>query len=403
MAISVNLKHSRVKIPSKEVKKKLKKIASMPLPSFASHIVDHKSIAKAKRKYGKYKNYILVGNGGSMNNFLAFYIYLLQYRTKKNVYMITTMEPDYLNQVKKLCSKKDSLVIGVSKSGTTVGQLEATFGFEGYKKLFITGTDKSVLQKIAEVDKNDMLEHPPIGGRFSGRTSCALAPAAIIGADAKGIDNGAKAMYKTCGPDVPFAKNPALQLAATLYQLYSKGYTEIFSPFYSMSLVGFLPQLIQLIHESAGKKGRGPTVFGDKAPESQHHTNQRFFGGKKNVCGLIFTVDKQDDKKSKIKINSRLKNLNLRNGKLGDLDGLHFASGLDYEFQGTFKNAIKDKKPVIVVSVDKISPRSCGELTALLQYMTVYLCMFLEVNPFDQPQVEYSKSLTFSMIKRHKR
>ena len=403
MTISVNLKHSRVKIPSKEVTRKLKKIASMPLPSFASHIVDHKAIAIAKRKYGKYKNYIIIGNGGSMNNFLAFYTYILQFRTKKNVYMVTTMEPDYLNEIKKLCNKKDTLVVAISKSGTNVGQLEATFAFEGYKKLYITGTENSVLNELVKIENTGLLQHPnDIGGRYTGRTSCALGPIALLGVDIKAIDNGAKAMYNRCNPDVPLAKNPALKIAVALYQLDKKGFTEIFSPFYSMRLFGFLPLLIQLIHESSGKKGRGQTIFGDKAPESQHHTNQRFFGGKKNVCGLFFNVKNQDDSRSKIKVNPKTRNLKLRDGKLGDLNSLNLADGLDYEFQGTFRHAVKAKKPVISVTVDKVSLKSCGEILALLQYVGVYSALLRDVNPFNQPEVEASKSLTFSMIKRKK-
>lgn len=402
MTVSVDLKHSRVKIPSKEVSKKFKKIALMQLPSFATHTVDHKAISDAKREYSGYKNYIIVSNGGSMNNFVAFYKCLLQYRTKKNVYTVTTMEPDYLNGIKKTCTKKDTLLISISKSGSTVGQLEATLAFEGYKKLFITGTEGSVLQKISEIEDAGMLEHPHIGGRYSGRSSCALAPAAIIGADVREIDKGALSMYKRCNPSVHHSKNPAMRLAAALYQLYKKGYTEIFAPFYSMRLYGFLPILTQLIHESTGKKGRALTVFGDKAPESQHHTNQRFFGGKKNICGLFFDVNKQDDMRSRLNIPGGLKNLRLRDGKLGALDGLPLAKGLDYEFKGTFKSAVKAKKPVINVTVDKVTPRSCGELLALLQYTAVYLSMLLEVNPFNQPEVEASKALTFSMIKSKK-
>ena len=37
------------------------------------------------------------------------------------------------------------------------------------------------------------------------------------------------------------------------------------------------------MHESFGKDKLGQSYFGGQGPEMQHHTSQRFFGGRKNT------------------------------------------------------------------------------------------------------------------------
>jgi glucose-6-phosphate isomerase len=384
------------------LKKALDKITKSSMPSFEQY---HEDIAKLKdvmKKYTSYKNLIVIGNGGSNTSFKAFHQALVPLNSQKEAFILTTMEPDLLDEVKDRFNKKDTLVMPVSKSGTTIGILESLFAFSGYKVLPVTSPSEGALSVIAQKEGLDIIPHPDVGGRFSGLTSSAFAPALFFSIDVDSIDKGARNIYKDCAPSVPIAKNPALQLASILFLLEKKGYSEVFCPIYSLKLDGFSNLIVQLMHESVCKAKQGQTFYCADAPESQHHTNQRFFGGKKNVLGLFVTVNTQYDSESKVKVPDSIKSIGVRGGTLGDINNVPYYKSLEFEFQGTFQDAVKNKIPSIRLSIDKISPFCVGEFLGFWHYVAVYSAMLRSVNPYDQPQVESSKEISFRLRKGHK-
>jgi glucose-6-phosphate isomerase len=138
-----------------------------------------------------------------------------------------------------------------------------------------------------------------------------------------------------------------------------------------------------------------------QCPESQHHTNQRFFGGKKNVLGLFITVENQEDNDSRVIVPDSVRKIKVRDGTLNDIDKVHYAKALHYEFQGTYQDAINSKIPVARVSLDKISPFSIGEFLGFWHYVAVYSSLLRDVDPFDQPHVETAKQISFRLRKEH--
>ncbi|MFW6311913.1 MAG: hypothetical protein ACOC1K_06730 [Nanoarchaeota archaeon] len=381
------------------LKEKIRKIKKEEKPVFVKDKPPIKKIKQLASKYSKYKNIIVIGNGGSITSSQAFYTALGN--MKKKMYVLNTMEPDYVNKLKKNCKKKDTLVIPISKSGNTVGVIESVMAFIDYPMLVVTQTENSALYKIAKKRKIETLEHPVVGGRYSGRTTCGLLPAAILDIDIEAINKGALFMYKKCDTSVSIEKNPALKISTILYALDKKGYHEVFLPIYSTRLEGFNNLIIQLIHESSCKEGKGQTIIGALAPESQHHTNQRFFGGKKNILGLFNRVIDQDDTKSVTKIPKDLADIEIRDGKLEDINNIPLNKSIEFEFLGTKHDASNNRIPNMVISIDKITPHSIGEYLALWQYIAVYSSYLREVNPFDQPQVENSKEISFELRKKY--
>lgn len=386
--ISLDLENSNVK--------KIQTNLKIDLPLFAQYTPDFKSIDKLATKYKSKKNIIVIGNGGSITSFHYFYIAL---GNKKNFYPISTNEPDYLAYVKSKCKKNDTVVISVSKSGSNVQQLESSMYFSDYPNFIaVTGSTKSTLKKIQEKLGFDFIEHPPIGGRYSGFTPSALLPAAIAGLDIKKIWKGASDGYKKYGPKIK--NNSAVKLASTLYELDKKGYNEIFMPIYSTKLKGSMDIITQLIHESVGKNRKGQTLFATFAPESQHHSNQRFFGGKKNMLGCFVIVDEFENKYDRVKIPKKIQELPIRDGTLADLDNNFYSKALYYEYLGTKEDTIKNKIPNITIHIKKVTPESVGELLAFWHYVTVYNCVLNGVDPFDQPQVESAKAIGFKLRKK---
>jgi glucose-6-phosphate isomerase len=393
---------SKLRIKSyTSLNKKLANISKQKLPAFDTYTENLTNIHESMKRFRKYRNLILIGNGGSNTSFKAYHHALTPLNSDKGLFILTTMEPDLINQVKAAFPKRKTLVMPVSKSGTTIGLLEAMFAFKGYNMLPVTSPDGGALAVIAEKEKFRTIPHPPIGGRYSGLTASALAPAAFFDIDIEKITEGARAMYKKCQPHIHIKKNPALQLAASLYLLEKKGYEEIFCPIYSSKLVGFENLIVQLMHESVCKKKQGQTIYCAEAPESQHHTNQRFFGGKKNVLGLFVTVESQDDMESKVHVPEAIKNIKVRDGKLRSIEGVPYAKALHYEFQGTYQDAVAKKIPVAEVSLDRLTPYSIGEFVAFWHYVAAYSSWLRGVDAFDQPQVESSKEISFKLRKEH--
>lgn len=377
------------------IKNKPTKI-KIDVPLFAQYTTDFDAIERVAKKYKSVKNIIVLGNGGSATSFHFYYTAL---GTTKKVYLVSSMEPDLLYDVSSRCNKKDTVVVMISKSGTNIGIMESFLYFFDYPNIvIITENKKSALGQIQEKYGFDFIEHPPIGGRYSGFTPSGLLPAAICGIDIRGIWKGASKGYKKYSPRS--SRNSALDLANIFYGLDKKGYCEIFMPVYSSRLIGSKYVITQLLHESVGKERKGQTVVIAAAPESQHHTNQRFFGGKKNMLGCFVVVDQLDRKHDIVKVPQNLRQVRLRDGTMEVLNNNLYSRALHAEFIGTREDAIRSKIPNVVVHVKSVTPEAVGEYLAFWHYVTVYLCTLNGVNPFNQPEVEYSKKISFEFRKK---
>ncbi|MBU0600264.1 hypothetical protein KKB84_01665 [bacterium] len=383
----------------KKVEDKLREIKYVKVPAFAKFKPDLKEIKEVAKRYDHYRNIIIIGNGGSITSFWTFYKALAEYKSKKNLYLVSTMDPDFLSSIKERCTSVDTLVIPISKSGNTVGVLEAIFAFEGYSMFPITSEDSGALREIARKRNLEYLTIPQeIGGRFSARTACGYFPAALFDIDIEEIDQGLEEVYEVCKPDNDLSINIALRLATFLYLKDLAGYSEIFHPVYSPQLEGFINLIVQLIHESSGKEGKGQTIYGSLGPESQHHTNQRFFGGKKNVVGFFLNValNKEQDLKTVVPLD--LKDISLGDNKsLAILNNIPLAKALEFEFKGTLEEAKQKKIPTAVLTLDKVEAKRVGEYLGFIQYLAVYASLLRAVNPYDQPQVENSKKISYQL------
>ncbi|MCF7861986.1 hypothetical protein K9M79_07130 [Candidatus Woesearchaeota archaeon] len=367
-------------------------IKKVTIKSEESPVFEHNfNLPTGLSKFKHYHNILIIASGGSRTSFYAYYTALKKLRSDKEVIFLDTNEPDYLHLVKKQCKKKDTLVIPISKSGNTVTVLETMSFFKGYDMLAVTNPSEGALQKICEKEGIHIMEHPKIGGRYSGRTATAYVPSIILGIDVNQIEKGAANMISQCRGD----DNPALKVASVLFDLEKKGYTEVFTPFYSTKLFGFYPILVQLMHESVCKEGKGQSFYGDLGPECQHHTNQRFFGGRKNCIGLFFT-QKSQDSEDKIEYEKSILDVELGQGKIRDINGILYKDAFKSEFVGTYRDAAMKGIPLINIEVEKVDEDHCGQLITFLHYLAYYSSVLRKVNPFDQPQVENSKKISFS-------
>lgn len=394
--LKINFQDLQIRPDAQKYQRELKMIAHSPAPSFETNETDLKTLEAQLKKFKKYKNVILIANGGSRTSARAFYYGLSDFRNKVNFKFVTSPEPRTINNLRKKYTKKDTLVLVISKSGDNINNIEPLLLLMDYPVLVVTGAQKSALREMAEKKKWTIIEHPEVGGRFSGLTACGLVPAFLMGLDLKKLTAGAKAGYRKYSAKNPPEKNDALNLALHFAELGNKGYAEIFASVYSSSLTALLPLMVQLVHETYSKNGRGQTIFGDSSPESQHHTNQRFFGGPKNVIGLFMSEEKMD-KDLKIKVPAIFKKIIFRGSEMGKLDGLSASETLQFDKLGVLQNCRDKKIPAVEAVIDKVTPESFAEMIVFWQYFSVYSAMLRNLNPFDQPEVEAAKKISLEM------
>lgn len=360
-------------------------------PDFATYRPDIDGIYSRAEEH-EFENLVVIGNGGSITSFRA-YLYAFLPETDVEVRLVTTMDPDYLNRLSRELDPEETLVMPISKSGETVGVIEAMLYFmkRGYDVFPVTSDNQGGLRQVVERENLDWIEHPDIGGRFTGATETALVPAAFSGMEVSEIRSGAEEMYGKLSPDKQY--NPALNLASAFHDAERDGYEFLFAGFYATRMFGFYPLFVQLMHETVAKKGEGQTVSGDLGPEFQHHTNQRIFGGRDNVLPVFFRTETHEHEE--IQVPETLADVEIRGRELGELDGESLQHSLESEYRGVKEALDGEGKPNVTVNVTELSHESAGKMVAFLQYLAVYSAWLRDVNPFNQPDVEKSKSIGF--------
>ena len=367
------------------------KITSVKLPEnleFLSHRPDFELMKKTAQQYQRFRNILVIGNGGSINSFYGFY-HALKSTAKKNVYFLNTQDPDYIYDLKQKLSPLDTLVISTSKSGENTQQIEETMQFTNYPLLIITAKT-SPLRAVGEKLNSRIITHPPIGGRFTGLTEVNLLPAALIGLDVEAMYEGGKQFYQDF-----YKENLAWRAASIFYQLEQKGFVDILMFFYSHFLYPMNFSILQLCHESFGKNGKGQSYFASEGPEVQHHTTQRFYGGPKNIAGMFFTVENFLHPTQNI-FPPQVHSVQIKGHHLFDIDKVPLETALSYEWMANIEDARINGIPVAHLSIAGFLPKEIGALLAFWQLFAVYSSVLRGVDPFDQPQVEASKNISFN-------
>jgi transaldolase/glucose-6-phosphate isomerase len=162
-----------------------------------------------------------------------------------------------------------------SKSGSTA-EVSAFFHFfwdrvarargDQAGEHFVAITDPGTsLERLAHerAFRRVFVNPPDIGGRYSALSYFGLVPAALIGLDLGRLLDRAGRMLTACGPTVPAAHNPGLQLGAVLGAL-AKGKRDKITFVCADKIGSFASWAEQLIAESTGKEGRGIVPIADE-------------------------------------------------------------------------------------------------------------------------------------------
>ncbi|MGB4861606.1 MAG: bifunctional transaldolase/phosoglucose isomerase [Tepidiformaceae bacterium] len=224
--------------------------------------------AKALTEFAKsvwdegYTTAVLLGMGGSS---LAPEVLQTTFGTVPGaltLHVLDATDPDQIAALEAGLDLEHTLFIVSSKSGTTIETLSQFAHF--WSKVpdgahFIAVTDPGTsLQKLAEerVFRRVFANPPDIGGRYSALSYFGLVPAALIGVDVAVLLKRAHQMMEACGQSGSAEANPGAWLGAILGEaaLAGRNKLTLVLPEAMASLANWIEQLIA---ESTGKEGRG--------------------------------------------------------------------------------------------------------------------------------------------------
>ncbi|MBP9686200.1 MAG: hypothetical protein KBD66_00165 [Candidatus Doudnabacteria bacterium] len=364
------------------------KILPKEKPLFVEYRPDFALIDMIAREYGHYSNVLVIGHGGSVSAFAGIFGALKEQATKQ-AYILDTVDADYIHALRQKLTPENTVVIACSKSGQTVTQLEALSSFMSFPLVCITESASS-LGQVAQKMSARVVPHPPIGGRFTGLTEVALIPAALCGFDVAALyAGGAEVLRQYDGGGL------AWKAASVLWQLEQKGYVDVFVPVYSKYLYALSELITQLCHESFGKAGKGQTYVAAEAPESQHHMNQRFFGGRKNMAGWFISSGQRHGEDRTV-FPTQVHRVVVRGRHAADLSGVSLGNAMRAELEATMEDGRMRGIPLAHISLSSVSEKTLGACIAFFELYAVYSSLLRDVDPFDQPQVEASKELSLN-------
>ena len=313
---------------------------------------------------------VVLGMGGSSLAPEVFSEVFRKHRSLNNeclqLSILDSTDPDQITAKLKSIHLTKTLFIASSKSGTTaeMKSLVAYFmkllreeGVQEIGKHFICITDpKTPLESFARENtfRHVFNADPNVGGRYSAMIAFGLVPAVFAGIDGNLLLDKAEAMRQKCAR-IKIDQNPAFILATILSEAYSQNIDKL-TILADDEYVSFGSWLEQLVAESSGKNGKGLIPI-DREPIVDPSKYSR---------GRIFYYLRQD-------------------GKYDQLVGILRTNGY---------NVLESQM------VDRY------DLSAEMYKWEIAIaafCCMNGVNPFNQPNVQASKSLALKMIEEFRR
>ena len=192
--------------------------------------------------------------------------------------VVDTTDPHQIRRIQAQLDPKSTLVIVSSKSGSTLepdvlhryffAWIAEAVGEAEAGARFVAVTDPgSKLEATAAEQKFRRVFHglPSIGGRYSVLSNFGMVPAAAIGLDLKGFMDATRLMTRACGPSAPPTANPGVMLGLMLGEAFRAGRDKV-TFFASKGVADLGAWLEQLLAESTGKHGKALIPIDSEPP-----------------------------------------------------------------------------------------------------------------------------------------
>ncbi len=252
----------------------------------------------------------------------------------------------------------------------------------------ITGPAGKLLNLVKAVGytEDDILTIPEnVGSRYSVFTAAGLLPAAIMGLDVRALLLGAASMTRRFLEE-PFERNPVLQFAAVNHLIAEEcGKPIRVLATWSNKLESLGMWYDQLVSESLGKQGRGPTPMTVVQTRDLHSRGQQHQEGARDkiINNVIVKVPK-----------TPAVNIGMADHNEDDLNWLNRKGYPDFmsaAYRGTMQAYSDAGRPTAELVLPVVSEHTMGQLMQMLLLATVVEGRLMGVNPYATSGVEVYK------------
>ncbi len=251
-----------------------------------------------------------------------------------------------------------------------------------------TGSFRELCRAEGFTDEDLVVLPAEVSARFSIFTAAGLLPAAAMGLDVRALLLGAAAMTRRF-LDEPFERNPVLQFAAVNFLAA----TEAGKPIrvlgaWSRKLETLGHWYDQLLAESLGKQGRGPT------PLTAVLTRELYARGQQHLHGcrdkFINNLVVKSPRSSALPLGMADRN----EDGLNALARKTLPQLLDAAFHTTGQACFEAARPTANLVIPSLTEHALGQLLQMLMLATVVEGRLMGVNPYGQPVAEaYSRRI----------
>ncbi len=383
-----------------------------------SELLDEVESLVSKKVTSALKYIFVVGIGGSNLGTKAVYdaIYsmedMLPSKRPKMIFVDTNNTKLLAVYTKKIIPKikkaEQMLLITISKSGGTIETLANTeilldalkVKIPDIKKRVVVITDEgSDYWNVAKKNRMAHLAIPKnVGGRYSVLSAVGLFPLAALGLDIKDFLRGAQDIRPYC-LNIDVEHNPAAQSAAILSHFVQNGKSINDNFIFNSELESLGKWYRQLMGESVGKEHdtSGDVVHAGLTPTISigstdlHSVGQLYLGGPRDkITTFIYSTDTGDSipvPDDRV-FPSVVEMINKK-----DTDDI-----MDAILGGVKIAYNKNKLPYMEIQLSGITPYEIGAFMQFKMIEMMYLGNLLDVNAFDQPNVESYKTETKQLL-----
>ena len=337
-----------------------------------AHVQRFTQIADAARSAGM-RDVLLMGMGGSSLCPDVMKATFGSQRGFPELHVLDSTDPAQVHAFEKRLNLERTLFIVSSKSGSTLepnifkqyfyDRVVKAVGPTEAGRRFVAITDPgSKMQQVAEADgfRQVFFGWPSIGGRYSALSDFGLVPAAVMGVDVAKLLDRTEAMVCACMPSVPVHENPGAVLGTILglaAQRFARDKMTIVS---SPGIATLGAWLEQLVAESTGKQGKGLIPI-----DREQMLAPDMYGADR-----IFVY-------------------------------LRLQSAPDASQDASIEALERAGHPVVRIRLD--DPYDLGEEFFRWEIATAVAGSILGIHPFDQPDVEASKTATRKLTSAYER
>lgn len=357
-----------------------------------------------QKKYKKAKHVIVVGIGGSSLGIEAIDAALKPIDGKKQLHVLDAVSAyrvdELMVELKKVKKAEDVVVCVISKSGGTTEtltnasvlreQLRKQLGAKVDKQFVYIGNNGNSLLKTGKKLGGEVVAMPEIvGGRYSVFTAVGIVPLALLGHDIEALLAGAE------DATLEHYEEAVAESAARLVSYMKKGTRTLnfFGFDVRLQKLGFWYR--QLLAESIGKEktragepvnhGVVPVIT---TPVELHSIGQLYFSGFKGVYTEFVSFEDALHDVAVPKTGSL--SSKLKGKSMGDIAAAIY---------GGVVQAYQERMlPYRSVTFDESLDYSLGLYMSMRMRETMYVAELLDVDAFNQPNVELYKDKTRAIL-----